>query len=152
MDDKFYEALSEIRERLSAHTVLLVENGNDIKEINETLKIQNGSIKTLKVDVLTNINEINNIKSNCGRIQDGKKERKGDVFKAIAIGLTLVGLLFGTFKLWPNKVQKEILYVRQINDSTMVISPAIDIRSNTDFKIDTISSLYFKIDQTSLKN
>jgi len=152
MDDKLYEAISDIKERLSAHTVLMVENGNDIKEINSTLKIQNGSIRALKIDVVNNQNDVKNIERNCSRVQDAKRDSKSDLFKAGAIVLTVVGLLFGLFKALPNKVDKQIFFVKQVNDSLFTLSPALEMRSQTSFDIDTINKVFLDIKYIDSKN
>ena len=148
MDDTLYSAITDIKERLSAHTVLLAEIRKDNSEINETLKIQNGSIKAMKIDVVNNQNDIGNIERNCSRVQVEKKDSKSDIFKAIAIGLTLVGILFGTFKLLPNKVEKQIFFVKQVNDSLFTLSPALEMRSQTSFDIDTINKVFLDIRYT----
>ena len=152
MDEKFYSAISEIKERLSAHTVLLAEIRKDNSEINETLKIQNGSIKELKIDKVNCQNDIANIERNCAKVQDMKKEKKSDLFKTVTIIIAVVGLLFTGYKLFPNATEKQVFVVKQINDSLMVISPGVKMRSPTSFDLDTINKVYFDIRFPEHKN
>ena len=145
-EDRILDELTSIKERLSAHTVIM----NDIltpsiAKIEQHLTYQNGDMRKAKSDIIE-------IKTNCSHIQDNKKtaheirkEKQNNFYKAAGLVFTAIGLLFALFKILPNKVEKQVFLIQRESDSLYTLSPGLKMRSQTSFDIDTINKIYLDI-------
>ena len=96
--------LLEIRDSLSAHTAILGEVRKDITEVNDHLKISNGRLGKLEVDVINIKHEesiidshINGIKHNCKAVQDAKVEMAKELVAAQHNRIVRYTKIVGTF-------------------------------------------------------
>jgi len=145
-NQQIYNELKDINIHLSAHTTILNEVMKpQLDEIVKQNKIRNGRIEDLEEKVAERELFCGLTQGNKKTVIENKREKLSNSFKTVMALIGITGLVFAVNKAWPSKPVKEIIMMKQINDSTVVVSPATKIRAAEPYQIDTLSILYFDI-------
>jgi hypothetical protein len=149
IDDKFKDQKELLEAKITysdAKTELLIgDTHTKLDEIVEQNKVRNGKIEVLEKKVEERELFCGFTQGNKKTVIEKKREKLSNSFKIVMALIGITGLVFTVNKAWPSKPVKEIIMMKQINDSTVVVSPATKIRAAEPYQIDTLSILYFDI-------
>lgn len=136
-ENRIYSELTSIKERLSAHTVIMNEILTpSIAKIEAHLTLQNGDMGNAKKDIIE-------IKTNCAAVQRGKDKSNATFWKILTAIITISGIILAiTVKKANNKMPIELFY--QVSDSTLHV-PRMYFRDEKTQDLKEVSIDYFNI-------